>query len=514
MKCVLHGTRRKSQENAGQASPVCSMLKGHGTVAGPKETRGDSSPPPERSCYHENHVHWHGACSLSLSSLNPLGAQSLPIFGDDGLASTGPCCTPATLTLPVFPVFTLRARYLSIMDCLGLLGSTDVNLTLSSPSSAGTPAPDLFNQTWTMSAISGGTAFTTIAVLANLKYARTWMEVDRLGHLRQVWRFIVNLRLNFDDMDATPFPRPPCDDLTGFPGFGGAWFIGFLDYASEPEGVANGRPEVNLALSHEPGCLSHEPLPAFNNQHIPATNTVARHEPYSYHLVAPSSGFTDATSVVALPATADIDLPSTQVESYRTLQTLITPLLTQEIGVRDVNVLTALRNCHCSPGVMGALALYWHQDVGAAHGASFKSWTECTSTSGTVLIEFASAVGVAGAPPRGFYQHFLGQWSLPSGTWPENRRVWTAGGLWNYSDSTCGYPPLQPDFHFIHGGSSRYPADDSSAVIHLYGDPMAVDYRLATDVANGLFLTPPPSPAQAPMVGIETWAISSWHFNR
>jgi len=409
---------------------------------------------------------------------------------------------------------TVRARYLSIMDCMGLLGSTDANIVLSTPTSATTPALDLFTQTWTVSSVTGGTAFATIVLCANLEYARTWMEVDRLGHLRQIWRFLVNLRLNFLNADASPFPRPPCDDFGGAAsGFGGAWFTGFLDYASEPEGVPAGRPAVNLALSHEPGCLSHEPQPAFNNQHIPASSTVARHEPFSYHLVAPSAGFTDAVTVAGLPGFGAVDIASGQVESFRTLQTLLAPQLTQEIGLRDVNILTVFRNCHCSPGVMGALGLYWHQNVGSASGTAFKSYTQCTSGMSTILIEFASALGVPGAPPLGFYQHFLGQWNLAAGTWPEDRRIWTSGGLWTYSDSSCGFPPLYPDFHFVHGGTTLYPGE-ASASIHLYSDSMGTDYKMATDVTNGLLLGGAVPPTEAPMIGIETWGIASWHFNR
>ena len=57
---------------------------------------------------------------LSLSPLNPLGAQTAPCsaIGDDGFRATGVCCAPATLALPPFPVFkAVSALYICVNNC-------------------------------------------------------------------------------------------------------------------------------------------------------------------------------------------------------------------------------------------------------------------------------------------------------------------------------------------------------------------------------------------------------------
>ncbi len=94
------------------------MVKTLGTVAEPKEIRDASSPPPERSCSHENRVAWHGACPLFLSRLTPLAAQTCPTsIGDDGFQFTGSCCATAVPNLPDFPELKMDATYACIKDC-------------------------------------------------------------------------------------------------------------------------------------------------------------------------------------------------------------------------------------------------------------------------------------------------------------------------------------------------------------------------------------------------------------
>ena len=334
-----------------------------------------------------------------------------------------------------------------------------------------------------------------------LKYARTYEIVDEFGRIRQGWLFLVNGRWNFDDMDASPFPRPPCDDYAGgATGFGGPWFTGFIEYVSSPEGgSAEGQesvfpgdpppqpPAVSLCLSHQPGCLSHYEDPTFNHQAIAPGSTTERHESYSYHFVAPAP-FTDAVSVAMQPPGGALDFVGATVESFRSNTSLLMPALLKEIPVLNVTTGPTTLNCTCNSMVPGGIGIYFEH--------SLDGDTQCGTAA---AVHFATAVPM--------YQQFVGEWAMAPGLYPFKRKLWTNGGTFGYADTQCGFPSSQPTFHFTHGVSLLF--DEGSATLRLFGNPGT--FSLMTDFTNSLELI---GLSQAAMLGTETLGIASWHLNR
>ena len=97
---------------------------------------------------------------------------------------------------------------------------------------------------------------------------------------------------------------------------------------------------------------------------------------------------------------------------------------------------------------------------------------------------FFSVAGVSGVTPSGFVQTFVGQWNLPAGQWPENRKIWSTGGLIEFDETgVCTPTPGQPAGNFTVGATTAY--DSGGAFIRLYNDTVNL-YLVMNDHANVL----------------------------
>ena len=460
------------------------MLRTHGRVAEPSEIRDDPSPSPEGSDSHENHVHWHGDCSLSLSGFPGLRAQSAPCsaIGDDGFRATGVCCAPTTLTIPTFPQFkAVGASYICVNNCATSTVFA-VNLFLS-PMMPTTPTCDVFSAVLTLLPVAPATS-PSVVIPLKLKYSRTWTTTDSFGRVRQVWRCLANGEASYGVGDPTPCPTPMCTLQMFSP-----WFQGFIDFASPPSPASPGPSQgcaIRVVLGHRAGCISHANDPMFNMQALSPTDP-NRHDDYAFFIVAPTP-FTPATAVSPLPPTSLIDVPAgTAWDAVRTNLSVIpaTTACLEEDLMHDVKIQTVMTDCYCTPMATGAKPLHYHQDL-IGMGTCPPRAT------------FQSIANLPTAPPTGFDQEYVGRWALGAGLWPFKGHAWLAGGVVDSSDIACNFPSLQPSFHFVWGGTTVNGMEDSPPFMTLFGGGSGL--HLMTDIVNSLFFDPM-AMTQSPMVG-------------
>ena len=448
---------------------------------------------------------------LSVGGAARAQIQCPPIIGDDGFHFSAGCCTIVTPNIPTFPQLTVSGLYFCITNCT-TSSTFPVSMTLGAPVQTG-PACDDYQATWTVTPTgpSGQPNITTPMMGVNLKYLRTYLEIDSFGQLRQIWLFAVNARLPFAPTDTQPCPHPPC---ANFMGIGDPWFTGILEYASAPEppddppGKGGEEPPfqdcaVSLAITHGVGCLQHFNNPTFNTQSLPAGIPQA-HDDMTFHLVAPGApgapgNFTVATAL-PLPPASDIDVTNGSLEALRSTQSITNPVCQAEYSIlpATINLMTMLVDCSCV--VMPPNVLHFHQDVKGRSGCANQP-------------AFQSAGGLIPALPTGFMQYFLGQFTLPAGVWPGNRRVWNNVGLFDYNDVDCVFPAPQPTFHFTYGGTTFYPPGQgwSRQLFPQPGGPTGI--LMMCDFVNSLVLVGMP-PTQNPRVGINSRAAMLWQISR
>ena len=368
------------------------------------------------------------------------------------------------------------------------------------------PACDDYQATWTVTGIGPtGQPNITTPMFVNLKYCRTYFDIDSFGRMRQIWVFAANARLQFAPTDTMPCPQPPC---VSHPGNGDPWFTGILEYASEPDPPGGVEPPpgkggeeppepptqgcaVSLWLTHGVGCLQHFDSPLYNSQPIPAGNPLA-HDDTSFHLVAPES-FNVATGL-AVPPSSDIDVTNGSFDALRSTSRVTNPVCRTEypMALGTVNLTTMLIDCSCV--VPAPNTLHFHQDVMGRSACAAQQI-------------FQSAGGLIPALPTGFMQYFLGQFMLPAGMWPGNRRVWNNGGIMDYNDIDCG-AGQQPTFHFVYGGTSFYPTGQgwTRQLFPQPGGPTGL--LMMCDFVNSLL------GQDQPLVGNNSRAAMLWQISR
>ena len=409
-------------------------------------------------------------------------AQNCLALGDDGFRATNVCCTPATLSIPPFPVFKgIPGSYFCVHNC-ATTTDFDVSIVVGVPSPFSGGPCDKFGGSVTVNPVAPGAP--TISIPLTLKYSRTWIVRDSFGRDRQVWRFLANGEAFYLGTGATPCPRPMCTLHPYNP-----WFNGFIDYASPPSPSSPGPAQgcaVRVLLGHKAGCLSHYDNPTYNAQALSATDP-NRHDDYAFFIVTPVP-FNPATTALSLPPTSWIDVPvGTADDALRTNRTALpaTAACLEEAPLTSVVATTTIPTCFCAQNAMGAKPLNYIQSL---QGQIF-----CNTT-----LTFMAIPNVPGLPQTGFEQEYVGQWAVGAGLWPFKTHAWLSSGFFSYSDIGCGFPSLQPDFHFMWGGSTVFPPDDLPPFITLFGGSVGVN--LMTDLVNSLVLDLPGG-AQTPMVG-------------
>ena len=123
-------------------------------------------------------------------------------IGDDGFAPVpGACCVPAVPALPVFPGWFMFADGACFRDCsLELQFPLQVNLSVPFP---------VFNDVYvTQMTVVGAVSLAPTFVV--MKYQRTWTQPGTTGALSQVWRFLINVDVNYLPPLAPPCPTPAC----------------------------------------------------------------------------------------------------------------------------------------------------------------------------------------------------------------------------------------------------------------------------------------------------------------
>jgi hypothetical protein len=313
--------------------------------------------------------------------------------GNDGF-SAGPCCTPASPTLPNFPTMTLNGLGACIRDC-GVESQFNTVATLS-------PAQVLCDH-WLFYLTISGPPSVTIGAGNFLvgKYDRTWLEFPLPGTPPiQVWRFLVNGDLNYG-LTTTSAPGCPIP-LSAFPPFSlPVHYVGNVDYAFN---CATGGWQVAYTLTHWCPPESHAP---FSQRPIAAAAGWLKR---TYHFVGP------ANFVFGLcPPPDGVIVAESCRKSFGLSNPAVPYTCLNESQVFQGNLQNVMNNCSCfDPTPVGPPPRYMHQSLNAF---------EICGGAGAPINSF----GGFGIPfmPTGLRALMLGSW-VPiagGGTYPGTKCI-------------------------------------------------------------------------------------------
>ena len=352
----------------------------------------------------------------------PVAAQC---FGPDGLSVPGACCQVVTPNLPTFTQAAIPSEYACLLDCSPEL-IEPCNILIGAPIA-------LFCDTYVIGlTVSGTLLVPTVPTFMIAKYSRTWIEVDASGNpTRQVWRFLINIDLNFNitPVTSTPCPIPPCHGLGANPL--DVHFVGSLDYVQPCNvmPVPPARPGA-INLTHMCGRLTHAP---FSARPLPAAMS---HPNRSYAFAGPTPFAWGPAPTPMGPVVAGaqrstlLDLPNVNM------------VCLNENRVLQGQVQDVMQDCLCGspPTPTTAPPIWHHQDInftylcqdplgGAAFNFSPIPFPPLLPT-GIACMNLGTYLGVAGG-----------------GAYPAQESVSVYVGIASAPDPCQNWWP----FHVVHG---------------------------------------------------------------
>jgi hypothetical protein len=328
-----------------------------------------------------------------------LASRAAAQCGVDNLDSL-PCCSPLSVTLPVFPPMQQTCRYVCFRDCATAV-SPQICVTIGTPQPVivgGNPVCGVYLINFQFRTCGGNQLLWQGNIRA--QYARNWLERDAVT-TRGVWRFLLNgdlvpssVILNFSNANI----RPPC-----VLNFGRAYFSGYLDYAADCA-----LPNSWLAawvLNHECDQVTHA---AGTNRQISSGS----HPTRSYIFVGPSAGFVvDPANGPWIPGAITGD--SIRKNNWSTVPNIC---LAEEIVLAPGQFNPVNLSCECVPSPPGAPTQFGQTVVQAFGG--------CGSRVDTMNPPMS---------PFPFSQKAIGYWTTPN-TFPSPSHLFVDHGTVLYND--------------------------------------------------------------------------------
>ena len=221
------------------------------------------------------------AMTLGALSTTPSHAQcALP----DGLDS-GPCCAPAGVNLPNFPLLTADAQFLCWDNCQ-LAQSKMYCTIIGKPKPLANAGAIVCGQYDIRIQLRDcGTGQLAWAGAVRASYSRNWQESSVPGAVNlTVWRFLINGDFKASAAAGTTLcDRPACLST-----YSRIYFSGHIDYALD---CTTGQWAAAWALNHECDAIHH---PLGSLRPAPATGL---HPDKSFTMVGPGTGFVPSSTL-------------------------------------------------------------------------------------------------------------------------------------------------------------------------------------------------------------------------
>jgi hypothetical protein len=268
-------------------------------------------------------------CTLGFLA-SPTPAQCLP----DGLDG-GPCCLPASPTLPAFPVMPQQSvRWVCFDKCAPV-----ANVLMCAR--IGVPVPKQGGGAFICGAYDIAVRIRQCGLMntlwngkLNAYYSRNWQATTPAGSSLTVWRFIVNGDfVPTSSLPTTQNYRPACQPATG-----GVYFSGYIDYAFD---CVNNTWQVAWMLDHDCDGVHHQPGTA---RPAPATGY---HPTRSYNLIGPGATFA-VSSTNPLISNGPIIQTAVRRNSWGVAPTICN---FEEPATGNFNAIAD--SCACAPGGIG-----------------------------------------------------------------------------------------------------------------------------------------------------------------
>ncbi len=328
--------------------------------------------------------------------------------GPDGL--TGPCCSIATLNMPILPPINLPSVTTCWAQC-NPFPSTAVTASWSPPAFL---QCGVFGSQLT---ILDSTSTPVLSGFMRLDYSRTWSETNFDGDSLQVWRFLAKVEISAVTGAPPGCPVPQC--LSIYPD---AFFFGHLDYALN---CSTGNFEPAFSLFHSCDVLVHNAL--LSSDPGPA------HPSVSFAIVGPD--------VPANPFVPGISPPFSGAATGGAIRNVgpvgsATCLAEEPIAAGGANLITLGSGCICP------LSAFPPQ-----YTAQIYTGTGTCPGGGSPGSDFDSIL----TPPPLLWVHSitasLGRWNGtgPGTPYPGPEGLWTKEGFFFHGD-TCALD-LRVEFH-------------------------------------------------------------------
>ncbi len=206
--------------------------------------------------------------------------QALAQCVTDGL-EIPPCCTPATATLPVFPVISDSSKFICFKDCFTQVDQNlCVDIDAPVPANSGGVICGIYVIKFKIKLCGSGQILWRGTMRA--QYSRNWMETDVSGNAIGVWRFLLNgdFRPTTFLLGSTSSPNviPPCQSSFG----GRVYMAGYIDYAFDCTSLTW---TSAWALNHDCDSIHH---PSGSARPAPAGGF---HATRSYTFLGPGTSF-------------------------------------------------------------------------------------------------------------------------------------------------------------------------------------------------------------------------------
>ncbi|MFN0204736.1 MAG: hypothetical protein ACKVS6_00295 [Planctomycetota bacterium] len=347
------------------------------------------------------------AAILTVSSASAQGC-----FVDDGFHLPGACCAPAFPNLPQFPAMTIPSLGACFENC-NPIQQFQSKIDIS-------PQGQFFCDVFLSQITITGLVNTNPALLIS-KYSRTWFEITPTGAQRQVWRFLINVDINYIVPATATAPCPyPKTALNGL----ACHFIGSLDYARDC-GTA-GAFSAAINLTHLCGDFMHN---QFSLQPI----TPNPNPNHMYSFVGPTPFIYGFAPVPSGVITAD----AVRSNRYNFVTSPLQWDCLTEVPVTPGGLLSSQQqHCACEDPTQPSLPLWTNQTLNFNYGCNFPGPLPFS------LMPFFLA------PATGLRCLTLGRYAVPAGSYPGPESVNLYMGLATSQDPCVAnaFP-----FHLITG---------------------------------------------------------------
>ncbi len=335
-------------------------------------------------------------------TIRPLRAQCVT----DGL-EIPPCCTPASVTLPVFPAISDSSKFVSFKGCTTQIDQNlCVDIDAPIPANSGGVICGLYLIKYKVKLCGSGTVLWKGTMRA--QYSRNWQETDSSGLTLGVWRFLLN-----GDFRPTTFLLgstsssnviPPCQASFG----GRVYVAGYIDYAFD---CTNLTWSAAWAFNHDCDSIHH---PSGSARPAPAGGF---HPTRSYTFLGPG------TSFVVDPVGTPVGAGAIVQEAARWNDWSSLPnICTGEEPVSTGLMQFVRQFCPCNP-VPGANAQYDETE--------FRFNGACGTSGQTLLPQVVP-----------FLQKRIGSWVVPA-TFPGQEALSIDMGNMNYDNGCTGISSVE-----------------------------------------------------------------------